>query len=683
MSWVNESVKKVFELEQRLKGVEERFSEFDYNSLQALQSTLKKNWVTDSQPETYFGLRIGLCVDTKDPWGQGRVRFYMPGLRQKNTPVKALPWAWPISVFGGFDDSGSFWVPPAGSAIVILFENGNKESAFYLGTTWNRDRGERPHNWGYGIPEYDCIHAGHRGGYFVGPNDESQVLPPGNTYNYNIKDYDDLRAFETDTEALKKVTPSHLHILKTAQKHRLKFDDGNYSCNNRWKHVELASSGGNSFLMWDDHMHAAGQHVHPKAANCGPTATGGAGAGLDCGDGSSCPQEESTFNETNTEKFKNDLFKHESEVRAFRGPCTPQNNKCDLQQTGIFLSSVSGQVFVMDDEVSDPQGIPNWERGVEPFDFGSEDKFIGKVFIKSATGHMILMGDAEDASGIRSGEFTHPKTQKYEPNGITLKTATGHSIEMNDHTLEGNTAGQNRRIKIESTSRHLLEMSDYTNEQSSPERSEGGVPVNKAKQAYVRLRSGYGLQLLMRDDNSQEESDGQFIELLSPHKDNCFGPHIFRMQEAPPESPGIVFLRCGGYFYGKSLKDWIEVVGDPEEGCGTAASKVTQITEHDIHVTEKAYVYLSDLEYHQANQFIILAAGRDCEPVDPDEDLQPCIYPVVVTRPRYDIHKGGFFVCPFTRYIHVGIEQGSDRVFGSASNPGGNGDTQDNETATV
>ena len=97
MSWVMDSLKRVFELDQRVKVMEEQFTEFTYSTLQAVQSHLKKNWGTQSQPESYFGLRFGTCIDTKDPFAQGRIRVYIAGTDQKTTPIKGLYWARPVS----------------------------------------------------------------------------------------------------------------------------------------------------------------------------------------------------------------------------------------------------------------------------------------------------------------------------------------------------------------------------------------------------------------------------------------------------------------------------------------------------------------------------------------------------------------------------------------------------------
>ena len=650
MSLVDQQ-KHIRELEQRLKVLEQQLYDTAQDTRQVLKSALKKNWESEAQSESFHSIRIGLCVDTADPFAQGRVRFYLPGLIKKDTPVESLPWAYPIATLGGFDDCGGFWVPPAGSAIVLIFENGDKSSPYYMGTVWTRDRGEKPHNWGYGVPEFDQLHSGHRKGYYVGDNDEKQVFPPGNTDNYNIPDYDDLKNFEEDAEKLKKVVPSHAHRIKTPQKHYITMDDGNYKCDYMGKRFEIGSSGGHRYLMYDDVMHKAGFHANPKA--CEQPTGSGSGSPLECEKNQDCQGDESIL--------KNSLFKSAVECRAFCGPKTPQDNKCELDQTGIYQSSISGHVFVMDDKVSQPRGKPEWERCLQAFDFGCEDKFEGKMFMKSATGHWIEMNDKESKAGIRAGEAgVNPTGEDF--NGIRLVTALGNSFELNDHTLQNRKAGESRGVRVQSTSKHLLEMIDEGNEQSFSDRKDGAEPTAKAKNAYVRLKSGYGLQLLFRDDNKQDKADKQFIELMAPQKQNDKGPHILRMQEASGNEPGLVMLKVGGTFYGTSKDEWFTIVGEKEK----PASKITYVSEHDVKQVEKNIVVQSDLEYHFAKKYIILGAGEDC--VQESGGNGPCFQPVIVTRPRSDLYgQNQFFVCPFTNYVHVGLENASDRVFASAS----------------
>jgi hypothetical protein len=185
---------KIDNINQRLNQIESRFSDMGYNFKNIIQSELKSNIKIAIQDQTINSLHTGICIETTDPLKQGRVRFFSPLLHDFGVYVKSLPWAFPISNQGGFDDCGCTWVPPAGSKLCILFESGNRSLAYYVGTTWDRDR---TNGWGITIPEYEKIHRGHRGGYLVGP-DETQVFPPWNTENYNGNDIDSILDFESD-----------------------------------------------------------------------------------------------------------------------------------------------------------------------------------------------------------------------------------------------------------------------------------------------------------------------------------------------------------------------------------------------------------------------------------------------------------------------------------------------------
>lgn len=97
---------KIENLAARLAQVEARFSDMGYNFKSMVQSELKTNYRIAPQAETMHSLHTAVCIETIDPWKQGRVRFFSPLLHDFQTPVKALPWAYPVSNQGGFDDSG-------------------------------------------------------------------------------------------------------------------------------------------------------------------------------------------------------------------------------------------------------------------------------------------------------------------------------------------------------------------------------------------------------------------------------------------------------------------------------------------------------------------------------------------------------------------------------------------------
>lgn len=595
------------ELEDRLRKVEERFAQSGYQAKKIVHSELAKNYPLPPQAETFFGMFLGLCVDTIDPWKQNRVRYYNPLIHDPKTPIKALPWAFPISAMGGFDDSGLNWVPPAGSTLCMIFESGSRDAPYYIGTTWHRNRGpDGQHNWNFPLQEYYAIHEGHRKGYLKGNNDGSQVLPPWNTESYNGIDLNSNSDFVEDPEAQRKITYPNIYGFKTPQKHMVKMTDGDYKCNHKNKRIEILSSCGNFLVFKDDHIHefrprGEDQECSPDDANCGSV------------------------------RFKNSpYFKHENELRPWNGPQTPQNNKCSLQQSGIQFLSISGHSFVMDDSVEQPVGVPEWEKSTKPFDFGCTDKFTGKTSWISATGHRIEMNDTEEATNVRGKD-----------NYIRILTANGNKVELNDHTIGNQVAGSERGIHLQSTSNHTLDMVDEENQQASPNRQEGGKPFPNAKKAFVRLRSGYGLELLMKDDSSQgDTAQQQSIQIFSPQKNNDRGPHIFRMQEAPPDNPGQLFTSVGGNYICYTADNHFTIVGSKYK-----SDKFVQVSRNNVVVTQDVCYNQADLHAFMAEKIILLMAARDCK--DSNKKPTPCVWPVLVLGPK------GITI--------------SDRVFASAS----------------
>ena len=643
---------KIEEQEQRLKKLESRFSELGYDMTALVQSEFKKKWKIPSQFETHYGMLTALCIDTIDPWKQNKVRWFNPLFHSPDLTVKALPWAYPISSMGGFDDCGLNWVPPAGSTLCIIFENGARQTPYYMGTTWHRDRGPAgQEKFKFNIDEYFKIHQGKRDGYLAGANDGSQVFPQWNTESYNGFDIDSIVDFNEDPEAQRKITYPNIYGFKTPQKHMMKLVDGDYKCNHRWKRVELLSGCGNWMIMKDDHLHDCGTWAHP---NCGVS-----GSEHECEDEFGSPVEltecegdtsnssilgghpSTSDNKSNT--GSNPYFKHESECRPYKGPQTPQNNRCELPQTGVQFLSISGHSFVMDDSVEEPSGVPEWKRSTEGFDFGCNDKYVGKTFWVSATGHRIEMSDKEEETNIRG-----------EENYIKLLSANGNRIELNDHTegIKGdsgcppNIAGEKRGITLESTSRHHIMMIDEDNEQCGPARKEGGTPINRAKKAFVRIRTGYGLEMVMADDDSQEDTVKQYVRIYCPQKDNNErGPHILHFQEKP-SGPGLVFLRVGGDYVCSTYDNHITVVGDVEDN---PSNKIVMVSDNYIEMTENLYMNAADFHFFCANKVIILGAGLDLPPLCADDKggCNLCLWPVLV--------------------LAGGVVRASDRDFASAS----------------
>lgn len=635
-------------LELRIKNLESRFGKMKYEQKGVVLSALNDGTKTFVQEETLHGIYLAYCIDTVDIWKTNAIRFFCPLIHNPARPLKEFPWALPIAAMGGFDDSGLNWVPPAGSTVAIVFEKGDRNAPYYLGTIWHRDRGPKgkPHKWLYkNIDEYRDIYEGKRGGYLVGPNDESQVLPPWNTENYNGFDINSEVDFSSDPDAQKKITYPHIYGFKTPEKHMLKMVDGDAKCNRRWKRMELMSSCGNWLMFKDDHLHYGGQWSHTSCgaqegdvnSSCGvisPTSTGFSlvkpKEKLDCEGKNSNKKIIGGHPNTggNLSKYpkgqvgNNPYFKHENECRPYKGPRTPQNNKCDLPQTGVQIMSISGHTIVLDDSVEEPSGDMDWKRSTKAFNFGCNNTFSGRLYIKSATGHSIEINDSEV-----SGSSTPTRS---ENNYIKLLTASGNKVELNDHTVSPCTAGSKRGIHLQTTSNHTLDMCDDANKQCSPVRKEGGEIKSLAKRAYVKLRTGYGLEIMMNDNYSQEETQQQYLQLLAPRKtaEGFCGPHIFRMQESKNLEGSFILTRSGGRYILSTCSDAVEIIGDPEKNPSdkieiVSRLKVVSTRDYYVNVTKKSHVFIADDK-------ILLMAGKDCPPKNNDAGCVPCLGPVLV-----------------------------------------------------
>lgn len=653
---------EVASLKKRITSLENRLGNINYEMKGVVKSELTASATVLDQTQAQFGMYTALCLETIDIWKQNRVRWFSPIFHNPQRPIKEFPWALPISSMGGFDDCGLTWVPPAGSKLCIVFENGNRTVPYYLGTTWDRDRGRSgDRKWGVKVDEFQKVSEGHRKGFLVGPNDESQVFPPWNTENYNGFDLSSIVDFATNPEAQKLITYPHIYGFKTPEKHTIKMVDGDPKCNRKWKRFEIMSSCGNWLMLKDDHLHYAGQWAHPECGVVsGETSCVQGASNQSQNDvlrggfqtniiGSSNPnvrnaspkqgekKEETSCNgKTSNSKIigghpstsaqgtkyiksqigSNPFFKQKQECRPYTGPQTPQNPVVDLPQSGIQLMSISGHTLVMDDSVEEPFGDPEWERSTKEFDFGCSNLYQGRTYWLSATGHSIEMSDVElqNFPNIRD-----------KNNYIRILTASGNKIELNDHTLPDKSAGEKRGIFLESTSQHVIQMVDNTNKQASPPRKNGGTPINDSKKAFVKIRTGYGLEMSFNDDFDQKKTDKQFIQIFCPRKTaEDGGPHIHRYQEL---DPGLIFLRSGGYHIKSTHKDDISIIGDfmdrPSDKI-ELISKVKLVYSKDyyINLTDKSHVFL-------AKERIYLLAGQDC-PIPGSTEKGPCVGPVLV-----------------------------------------------------
>ena len=114
---------KVIRIYDELQAVKEELNQTQQNIKDYYVQ--KNHFAIVPQSEQQMGIITALVVETIDIWKQNRVRFFCPLFHDPNRPIKSLPWAYPISPFGGFDDCGVTWVPPAGATVCIAFEGGH------------------------------------------------------------------------------------------------------------------------------------------------------------------------------------------------------------------------------------------------------------------------------------------------------------------------------------------------------------------------------------------------------------------------------------------------------------------------------------------------------------------------------------------------------------------------------
>lgn len=735
-------------LQERIYFLEQAVNAIGYDS----KASKKRRFPRKTQEETLRTMTMALCVETIDPWKENRVRFYHPLLHDPKVPIINLPFASSVSPFGGFDDCGLSWVPPAGSTLMLIFLGGSRDTPFYIGTTWHRSR---KRGFAKDFPEWD-IYRNHRGGFFHGPKE--QVLPPWNTENYNSLDIDRTENFVKDPKQQWQVTFPHIYGFKTPEKHMLKMVDGDPKCGRRWKRMELLSGGGNWMMFKDDHLHYGGQWAHPSCSPDNPRTgvevcarhddalpfftnivgeavetSGGhnvntcnpgckqtdilqqskvTGSAVDKNLDGTFQASEKTINESFTfgqastpgdppdpphaqhrsQPGSNINFKNMNECRPYKGPGTPQNNKCDLPQSGIQFLSISGHTFVMDDSVEEPRGEPRWERSTQDFDYGCNEKYLGLMYMKSSTGHAMTMCDFEEPAKVRGWK-----------NFMEMRSANGNFIQLNDETIRGKKsqtpagtecesecqecppdyAGPRRGVHIHSTSGHQIKMVDHMNLQCSPCRKEGGVATPEATKAYIKIKSGYGMEMRFQDAFSQQETQQQWIQIFHPQcvdpdtddgcnsckECECRGPHILRFQGRPKGQPGLVFLRAGGHSVRQTYDEDVVIVGDYE--CNPS-NKFTYVSKQFLTVTEDIHFrYSGELHIFFAEKEILLMAGRDCPPAQLVEGVDiegpdatkagrccgPCLYNVIIARcPVF---------CPVTNILHWTELSMSERVFAS------------------
>src|SRR5271167_4510756 len=112
-----EELKKIWKM---LNRHEKRLQETNFDDMFRRFFAKKLNLI--QQMNAYKGIHLALCIDTRDPFKQNRVKYFSPVLHtplegsglgmvggtgpSQVTKISQLEWAWPVSSMGGFDDTG-------------------------------------------------------------------------------------------------------------------------------------------------------------------------------------------------------------------------------------------------------------------------------------------------------------------------------------------------------------------------------------------------------------------------------------------------------------------------------------------------------------------------------------------------------------------------------------------------
>jgi len=98
-----------------------------------LKSLLNEQVIaTEAEQANIRDAIIGRVTDNEDPLHLGRVRVVLPVL----SDTHALFWL-PVVSVGGANNQGWFFLPEIDDEVLVMFEHGNIESGYVLGSLWN------------------------------------------------------------------------------------------------------------------------------------------------------------------------------------------------------------------------------------------------------------------------------------------------------------------------------------------------------------------------------------------------------------------------------------------------------------------------------------------------------------------------------------------------------------------
>lgn len=581
---------KLYNLEKERGSIPKSLTPFN-RAIKASARTAGRAWA----PLPLYGIHLGVCVDTRDPWKMGRITVYCPVVHNLKTASylteTSLPWARPCSAFGAIDDMGSIFIPPEGSVVLILFEAGHREAPFYIGSTWIPKKSDASKDESDFTPEREISRwsSGKRNSD-IKTGETNSLFPPWNNESYygedlqvkqggqsilanntrNLQLYTDLDEEKKgkygegySTKGWRSFDTPHIYGIKTPEKHMIQFDDGSYDRENKlWgKRLVVQSSKGSFIIMKDD------------------------------------------ADQTAEEIYKHKFWDSKNDnVSVGNEPFDKPANKhtIELNHTGVQIQSFGGGRLIIDDKIQGnlkPNGVNEWNSTFPPIPEKGIRLWRTMTRLESHTEHRITLSDHHEDK-----EF-----QRSSNDGIFLSSACGHYMGMIDHTDNTGKAGSNRKIHIQSTSGHKIELKDNKCTVKSPTIRSNARYSGKNQRDYrdnfiydspksmsngqdlgekvcLKITSGFGHYLLFEDGSKQDKVTEQFLILSNAPGWN--EPHNFlKMNQSSGNK--LVHLNCAGERLTTVESNYLRY---------TKQSETLISNQNQIHIVEKGNMIDAVLE---------------------------------------------------------------------------------------
>ncbi len=197
------------------------------------------NRLIEKVENRYYGKYRATVTDNLDPKNLGRIKLKVPELLGDDNETG---WALPCLPYGGFNESGFFFIPEINSNVWVEFEGGNLSYPIWTGTWWGESSNKN-------ISEAK-----------VDPDNNVKVLKTrsGHKIEFSDKDHKEKISIKSSGKhefLLNDADGDQKIQLKSTKGHSILIDDAN-------EKIEITSVGGHSILIDDK-----GKKIEIKTSN--------------------------------------------------------------------------------------------------------------------------------------------------------------------------------------------------------------------------------------------------------------------------------------------------------------------------------------------------------------------------------------------------------------------------------